>query len=106
MKIPMKLAHKYIRISFNFSTTSNILHSLQVKNCNSKSRLVVDEDKNGKIRCGMVIGEQLLSYLGTGQRAGFLSWKQISRNGSRAVVLFVQGDRPSPGIQNLTHKNT
>ena len=37
-------------IFFNFSTTSNYLHPLQVENCESNSRLVVDEDDNGKFR--------------------------------------------------------
>ena len=37
-------------ISFNFSPTSNQLHPLQVENCNSNSRRVVDEDDNGKFR--------------------------------------------------------
>ena len=33
-----------------FSPTSNHLHPLQVENCDSNSRLVVDEDDNGKFR--------------------------------------------------------
>ena len=37
-------------ISFNFSPTSNHLHPLQVENCDSNSRLVVDDDDNGKFR--------------------------------------------------------
>ena len=37
-------------ISFNFSPTSSHLHPLQVENCNSNSRLVVDEYDNGKFR--------------------------------------------------------
>ena len=37
-------------VFFNFKTTSNHLHSLQVENCDSNSRLVVDEDENGKSR--------------------------------------------------------
>ena len=37
-------------IFFNFSPTSNHLHPLQVENCDSNSRLVVDEDGNGKFR--------------------------------------------------------
>ena len=32
------------------SPTSNHLHPLQVENCDSNSRLVVDEDDNGKFR--------------------------------------------------------
>ena len=35
-------------IFLNFSPTSNHLHPLQVENCDRNSRLVVDEDKNGK----------------------------------------------------------
>ena len=37
-------------IFFNFSLTQNHLHPLQVENCDSNSRLVVDEDDNGKFR--------------------------------------------------------
>ena len=37
-------------IFFNFKTTSNHLPPLQVENCDSNSRLVVDEDDNGKFR--------------------------------------------------------
>ena len=37
-------------IFFNFSPTSNHLHPLQVDNCDSNSRLVVDEDDNCKVR--------------------------------------------------------
>ena len=36
-------------IFFNFSPTSSHLHPLQVENCDSNSRLVVDEDDNGKL---------------------------------------------------------
>ena len=46
----MKLVYQYMAIFFNFSPTSNHLHPLQVKNCHSNSRLVVDEDDNGKFR--------------------------------------------------------
>ena len=42
----MKLVHQYMVIFFNFSPTSNHLHPLQVENCDSNSRLVVDEDDN------------------------------------------------------------
>ena len=37
-----------------FSPTSIHLHPLQVENCDSNSRLVVDEDDNGKFRLEMV----------------------------------------------------
>ena len=45
----MKLVYQYTAIFF-FLTTSNHLYPLQVKNCGSNSRLVVDEDDNGKCR--------------------------------------------------------
>ena len=50
MKISMKLVYQYMTIFFNFQPTSNHLHLLQVENCGSNSRLVVDEDDNGKLR--------------------------------------------------------
>ena len=39
----MKLFYEYMVIFSNFSPTSNHLHPLQVENCDSNSRLVVDE---------------------------------------------------------------
>ena len=50
MKIPMKLVYQYMVIFINFSPTSSYFHPLQVVNCDSNSRLVVDEDDNGKFR--------------------------------------------------------
>ena len=44
----MKLVYQYMAIFYNFKTTSNHLHPLQVENCESSSRLVGDEDENGK----------------------------------------------------------
>ena len=49
-KISNELVYQYTSIFFNFLTKSNHLHPLQVENCNSNSRLVVDEDDNGKFR--------------------------------------------------------
>ena len=46
----MKLVYQYIAIFLIFSPTSNHLHPLQVENWDSNSRLVVDEDDNGKFR--------------------------------------------------------
>ena len=50
MKIFTKLAYQYMVIFLNFSTTLIHLHPLQVENCDSNSRLVVDEDDNVKFR--------------------------------------------------------
>ena len=46
----MKLFYQYMAIFFNLPPTLNHLHSLQVENCDSNSRLVVDGDDNGKFR--------------------------------------------------------
>ena len=43
MKISMKLVCQYMAIFSNFSLTSSHLRPLQVENCDSNSRLVVDE---------------------------------------------------------------
>ena len=48
MKISLKMVYQYMVIFFNCSPTSNHLHPLQVGNCDSNSRLVVDEDDNVK----------------------------------------------------------
>ena len=50
----MKLVYQYMAILINLSPTSSRLHSLQVENCDSNLRLVVDEDDNGKFRLEMV----------------------------------------------------
>ena len=39
-----------LQFSLIFSTTSNYLHPIQVENCDSNSRLAMDEDDNGKCR--------------------------------------------------------
>ena len=46
----MKLIDQYMAILFNFPPTSNLLHPLQVENCDSNSRLVVGEDDNVKFK--------------------------------------------------------
>ena len=50
MKISMKLVYQYMVIFLNFSPTSSHLRPLQVENCDSNSRLVVNEDDIGKFR--------------------------------------------------------
>ena len=61
MKISMKLVYQYMAIFFNFPPTSSHLHPLQVDNCDSNSRLVVDEDDNDKFRPERV--KMLLTFL-------------------------------------------
>ena len=48
MKISMELVYQYF--SSFFLPTSNHLCPLQVENCDSNSRLVVNEDDNDKLR--------------------------------------------------------
>ena len=50
MNISMQLVYQYMAIFFNFSPTLNHLYPLQVENCDSNSRLEVEEDGNGKFR--------------------------------------------------------
>ena len=50
MKIFMKLVYQFMVIFSNFSPTTSHFHPLQVENCGSNSRLVVDEDDNGKLK--------------------------------------------------------
>ena len=42
----MKLFYEYMVIFLNLSPTSSHLYPLQVENCDSNSRLVVNEDDN------------------------------------------------------------
>ena len=49
-KMSMKLVYKSMAIFFTFPPISSHLYPLQVENCDSDSRLVVDEDDNGKFR--------------------------------------------------------
>ena len=46
----MKLVYQYRAIFFNFLLTVNHFHSLQVENCDSYSRLVVEEDDYDNFR--------------------------------------------------------
>ena len=48
-------------IFFHLPPTSNHLYLLQAKNCDSNSRLVVDEDDNSKFRLERVICSQVLA---------------------------------------------
>ena len=50
MNNAMRMVYQNMAIFFNISPTSNHLRPLQVENCDSNSRLVVDEDDNGKFR--------------------------------------------------------
>ena len=57
----MKLVYKDMAIFFTFSPTSNHLHPLQVENCDSNSRLVVDEDVKSGLK-GLIQIRKLPGY--------------------------------------------
>ena len=59
----MKLVYQNMAIIFNFLPTSNRLHSLQVENCDSNSRLVVDEDSKGLIEESQYATSLTLTYI-------------------------------------------
>ena len=59
----MKLVYQYVAIFVNLSPYSSHLHPLQVDNCASNSRLVVDEDDNGKFRLERVKGGHVQNIL-------------------------------------------
>ena len=58
----MKLFYQYTAIFDNLSPSSSHLHPLQIENCDSNSRLVVDEDDNGKFRPERVIAFSPLNF--------------------------------------------
>ena len=64
MKMSKKLVYQYMAIFFTFSPTSSHLHPLQVENCDSNSRLVVDEDDFGRLRIERVktMAMNIISY--------------------------------------------
>ena len=68
MNISMKLVYQYMTIFFTFSPTSNHLHPLQVENCDSNLRHVVDEDDI--VKSGL---KGLIEYL---------------CNGSAVIIIF------------------
>ena len=69
----MKMIYQYMTIFFNFSLTLNHLHPLQVENCGSNSRLVVDEDY-GKFRPERVLKRWIFFYENHGNLKFFFNF--------------------------------
>ena len=69
----MNLVYQYLAIFFIFSPSPNHLHPLQVENCDSNSRLVVDEDDYGKVRLERVKNV----YIHTGHIDGQMVTKTV-----------------------------
>ena len=89
----MKLVYQYMTIFFNFSLISSHLHPLQVENCESNSRLVVDEDDNGKVRLERV--KALKYFFNTNLGKPYQSNSYGVCYGSTAIVkilLFQRSD--------------
>ena len=59
MNISMKLVYQYMVIFFTSAPPSSHHHPLQGENCDSISRLVVDDDDNGKFRLERVKEDNL-----------------------------------------------
>ena len=56
---------------FTFPPTLNHLHPLEVKNCGSNSRLVVDEDDNGKFRLERAKPHPTITRISHNQQLGY-----------------------------------
>ena len=76
----MKLDYQYMVIFITFSPTSSHLHPLQVENCDSNSRLVVDEDDNGKFRP---------------ERVKFSRWDIIPTRGKSVIIKWNTNNWPN-----------
>ena len=83
MNISMKLVYQYMAIFFTFSLTLGHLHPLQVENCDSNSRLVVDEADNGKFKLQRV---KVLTHLIVFR---FLKTINISMNSLKTQTNFL-----------------
>ena len=70
-------------IFFHFPPTSSHLHPLQGENCDSNSRLVVDEDDNGKFRLERVNTTSLPVM------QGFRDISEIGRNSRQSAIFIV-----------------
>ena len=84
----MQLVYQYMAIFFNFSPTSNHLHLLQVENCDSNSRLVVDENDSGKLRLERVI---TISYIKKLQSITIRGVSRILKKGSGVSRILQKG---------------
>ena len=75
-KINMKLFYQYKTIFLPFLHTSSHLHSLQGENCDSNSRLVVDEDDNDEFRLERVNNHQPLKRWNTLDQLASMSFRK------------------------------
>ena len=78
-QISMKLFYEYTVIFFNLSPISNHLHPPQVENCDSNSRLVVDEEDYGKFRLKRVNWKIQVFYYAYRVRITLPLWQGAER---------------------------
>ena len=100
-KISMKLFYQHmtqLTIFFNFSPTSGHLHPLQGENCDSNSRLVVDEDDHGKFRLERVKKSNFIRFLTIASQGSILDvrlWQiMTSKVDPHAVKIFIMAADP------------
>ena len=72
----MKLVYQFMAIFCTFSPTSHHLLPLQVENCDSNSRLVVDEDDNDKFRLQRVKAMNMF-YINHGDKRVLFNSKSL-----------------------------
>ena len=86
----MKLFYEYMVIFFNLSPTSSHIHPLQIENCDSNSRLVVDEGDNGKFRTERVKHQDWQIFVLKFNKSNFHPLQIVSRGSE--TQLQVGGD--------------
>ena len=96
----MKLVYQYMAIFFIFSLTSIHLHPLQVENCDSNSRLVVDEDDNGKFRIERVKLTSTVGYNDKQKISVLQGYFPATGVCYIAYVIYVQ-----PSIEDIVNTN-
>ena len=84
----MKIFYQYMAIFFNFSPTSNHLHSLKVENCGSNSWLVVNEDDNGKCRIERVNSRLNQELLGKRRVFNHQDLKMVGTQIKQIWIIF------------------
>ena len=73
-------------IFLNLPPTLNHLRPLQVQNCESNSRLVVDEDDNGKFRLERFKRSVSISYVKAGWKPFYIAWTYVIVHQKKAGI--------------------
>ena len=89
-----------------FPPTSSHLHPLQVENCDSNSRLVVDEDDNGKGLKELVLVHHLRGLSNLGLKSGVFEVGRCSQLLKYAGQCGPQNATVAPGHSTMTYHPT